>query len=339
VRLATGARVTGLETTGPGGGVRGAEITRDDDGTADRVACHAAILATGGFEWHGARRERHIPVPLRAFGGPPTNEGDALALAESAGAALEALEHAWMMPMVQIPGETLGGRPFYRSLVTERGIPRSILVNAAGARFVSEALPYNELVRAFHRRDRAGGFPNARAWLVFDEAFRRRYSILQVRPGEPLPDWVASGATPGELAQRTGIDAEGLGASIVLWNAMCRHAGDELYARGESPYESYYGDPALLPENPTLGPLDEPPFHAFEVLPGTIGTKGGPRTDPDGRVLRPDGGAIDGLYAAGNAAAGWLADAYPAPGATLGVAMTFGFRAGRHAGDRAAARG
>ena len=67
------------------------------------------------------------------------------------------------------------------------------------------------------------------------------------------------------------------------------------------------------------------------MLPGTIGTKGGPRTDPDARVLRGDGSPVAGLYAAGNAAAGWLADAYPGPGATLGVALVFGRRAGRHA--------
>jgi 3-oxosteroid 1-dehydrogenase len=235
------------------------------------------------------------------------------------------------MPMVQVPGEALGGRPFFRSLVTERGIPRSILVNAAGARFVNESLPYNELVRAFQRPDDRGEFPNARAWLVFDEGFRRRYSLLQVRPGAPVPDWVARGDTPAALAAATGIDGDGLEASVVLWNAMCRHGEDELYGRGESPYDRYYGDPELLPANPTLGPLDEPPFYAIEVLPGTIGTKGGPRTDPDGRVLRGDQSPVAGLYAAGNAAAGWLANAYPGPGATLGVALAFGRRAGRHA--------
>ena len=146
-----------------------------------------------------------------------------------------------------------------------------------------------------------------------------------------MPDWVARGETPTALAAATGIDGEGLEASVVLWNAMCRHGEDELHGRGESPYDRYYGDPELLPANPTLGPLDEPPFYAIEVLPGTIGTKGGPRTDPDARVLRGDGSPVAGLYAAGNAAAGWLADAYPGPGATLGVALAFGRRAGRHA--------
>jgi 3-oxosteroid 1-dehydrogenase len=67
------------------------------------------------------------------------------------------------------------------------------------------------------------------------------------------------------------------------------------------------------------------------VLAGTIGTKGGPVTDATAAVLTEAGTPIEGLYAAGNAAAFWTGDAYPAPGATLGIAMTMGYIAGRHA--------
>jgi 3-oxosteroid 1-dehydrogenase len=335
VTLLRGARVTALETDAENG-VTAAQLTTN--GATRTVRCRAVVLATGGFEWSDDLRAEHLRVPVRAYGSPPTNTGDHVALARGAGAVLDAMEHGWMMPMVQVPGEAVGGRPFFRSLVTERGIPRSILVNAAGARFVNESLPYNELVRAFQRPGPAGDFPNARAWLVFDQGFRERYSLLAVRPGAPLPDWVARGATPAALAAATGIDAGGLEATLARWNSACHNGRDAEFGRGESPYDRYYGDPALLPGNPTLGPLDAPPLHAIEVLPGTIGTKGGPRTDPDARVLRADGTAVGGLYAAGNAAAGWLADAYPGPGATLGVALVAGRRAGRDAAHRATAR-
>jgi len=343
VVLVRGARLTALQST-PDGGVAGGEIAfaspASEDPPADPAAvairCNAVILATGGFDWSDDLRARHLDVPVQAFGSPPTNRGDAVALASGAGAALDGMSNGWMMPMVRVPGEELGGRPFYRSLVTERGIPRSILVNAAGARFVDEALPYNELVRAFQRADAGGGFPNARAWLVFDEGFHRRYSLLAVRPDAPVPDWIARGESLADLASTTGIDAAGLERAVARWNAQCDDGRDRDFDRGEGAYERYYGDPELLPANPTLGPIDEPPYYAIEVLPGTIGTKGGPRTDADGRALREDGTPVAGLYAAGNAAAGWLADAYPAPGATLGVAMVFGLRAGRHAAAHAA---
>jgi len=82
-----------------------------------------------------------------------------------------------------------------------------------------------------------------------------------------------------------------------------------------------------------LGPLREPPFYAVPVHLGVGGTSGGPRTDGDGRVLRADGTAVPGLYAAGNAAAGPLGSAYPGTGATLGAALVTGARAGRAAAE------
>ena len=59
-----------------------------------------------------------------------------------------------------------------------------------------------------------------------------------------------------------------------------------------------------------------------------------PGEEADGRVLAASGTPVPGLYAAGNVAAFWTGDAYPAPGATLGIAMTFGYLAGRHAAAR-----
>jgi succinate dehydrogenase/fumarate reductase flavoprotein subunit len=64
---------------------------------------------------------------------------------------------------------------------------------------------------------------------------------------------------------------------------------------------------------------------------GTTAMSGGPRTDADARVLDLDGAVIDGLYAAGNAMAGVTGAIYGGAGGTIGPAMTFGFRAGRHA--------
>jgi 3-oxosteroid 1-dehydrogenase len=333
VTLATGTRITGLRIEQ--GAVTGAELTAGE--CSATAAADAVVLATGGFEWNAELLARELPVPVTGLGGPPTNTGAAVALARAAGAALEGMAHGWMMPMIQVPGETLQGRPFFRSLVTERGLPRSIIVNAAGERFANESLPYNELVREFQRPGEDGGFPNARAWMLFDAGFHARYSLPGVQPDAPVPAWVARGDTPAALAAAVGARAGGLEATVAEWNAMSAAGRDERFGRGESPYDRYYGDPELGARR-NFGPLDEPPFYALEVLPGTIGTKGGPRTDRDGRALRPGGSPIGGLYAAGNAAAGWLADAYPAPGATLAVAMTFGYRAGRHAAAIGATR-
>ena len=76
----------------------------------------------------------------------------------------------------------------------------------------------------------------------------------------------------------------------------------------------------------SIGSVSEPPFHAVEIRSGTLGTKGGARTDADGRVLDAGGDPIAGLYAAGNAMAAVTAMVYGGGGGTLGPAVVFGYR-------------
>ena len=67
-----------------------------------------------------------------------------------------------------------------------------------------------------------------------------------------------------------------------------------------------------------------------KVVPGCLSTKGGPRTDGDGRVrsIAGNGSVIEGLYAVGNCSASAFGMAYPGAGGTLGQGLMFGFRAG-----------
>jgi 3-oxosteroid 1-dehydrogenase len=288
------------------------------------VGATAVVLATGGFDWDRELRARYHPAAQRASGAPPTNTGDGLRIATDAGASTDNLAEGWWMPMLAIPGETLLGEQFYRSLIRERGLPRQIMVGAAGRRFVNEALPYNEIGKALHRQD-------GPAYLVFDEGYRARYPMPGLARNGAVPGWVACGRTPGELAGRIGVDPTTLARTVRRWNAACAAGADPDFGRGTGAYQRFCGDPGVSP-NPSLGPLDQPPYYAAEVLAGTIGTKGGPVTDTDGLVLRGDGRPVTGLYAVGNAAAFWTADGYPGPGATLAIAMTMGYRAGLHAG-------
>ena len=54
-------------------------------------------------------------------------------------------------------------------------------------------------------------------------------------------------------------------------------------------------------------------------------------TDEHARVLRADDRPVAGLYACGNDMDSLMAGVYPAPGITLGPALTFGHLAARHA--------
>ena len=107
---------------------------------------------------------------------------------------------------------------------------------------------------------------------------------------------------------------------------------DEAFGRGESAYDGWSGDQSQYPGvGATLGPIDEGPFYAVEILGSCLGTSGGPRTTPDGAVVGADGALIDGLFAAGNAMASPTGMIYGGAGGTLGPALVFGFRAGRAA--------
>jgi len=220
------------------------------------------------------------------------------------------------------PGVVRGGAPLALFDVA-RGMPGTLIVNQDGRRFVNEAVPYNDFPRAFGAFDplRLDFANRAPAWQVFDHALKEAIPMLSLRPGEPAPAWVAQGATVRALAARLGIDADALDETVRRFNT---HA-----ARGEDP--EFRRHELGLQQAPPLRALDAPPFYALAIYPGTLGTNGGPRIDADGRVLRPDGSAVPGLYAAGNTAANAFGWAYPSGGGTLGNAMTFGYRAGRHA--------
>jgi 3-oxosteroid 1-dehydrogenase len=342
VAVRAGARLVEVRL-GADGAVAAAGVSRG--GTTVQVAACAVIIATGGFDWDRRLRRRWHPAPQQASGAPPSNTGDAVRIAARLGAAMDNMAEGWWMPMLAVPGEELDRKPFYRSLIRERAVPRQIMVNSAGLRFADEASPYNDVGKAMHLRGADGGYPNDPAYMIFDDGFRKRYPLPGLAPGGDVPGWIPRAGSLRELAARIGVDPGGLERTVGRWNDACAKGEDPDFGRGGNAYDRYGGDPAAHP-GPNLGPLDEPPYHAVRVLAGTIGTKGGPVTDENAVVLRAargpgaaGGEPIPGLYAVGNAAAFWTGDAYPAPGATLGIGMTMGYLAGRHAAAWLARRG
>jgi succinate dehydrogenase/fumarate reductase flavoprotein subunit len=206
-----------------------------------------------------------------------------------------------------------------------------VIVDSRGRRFADEAQNYNDFGRALHEFDPAAmSFPRVPAWMVFDASYRARYSIGPLRRREPDPPWLARGDDVEALAARIGVPGGALRATLARFNELAAEGVDRDFGRGEYAYDRYMGDPRA--EHPVLAAIERPPFYALAVLPGCLGTKGGPRTDADGRVLRALGGeAIPGLYAAGNAAASPFGLAYPGAGGTIGPALVFGTRAGEAA--------
>jgi succinate dehydrogenase/fumarate reductase flavoprotein subunit len=317
-----------VELIGSAEGITGVRINHGGKDIQVR-ARRGVILGTGGFEWDPQLVDAYLRGPMRGAVSPPNNTGDGLRMAMAHGADLANMGEAWWVPIVQIPGDTLGGRPRSRSVRLERTRPRSIIVNRAGRRFLNEAGEYNSMAGPFHHLDPRAGYLNDPAWIVFDAQHLKRYGFLGVDPDGPAPDWFNESASLDDLAAKLGIDPGGLVRTVDAWNTNVAAENDPDFGRGASAYDGYWGDPsAATPALQTLGPLDTAPFYAVPVAVGAMGTKGGPRTDRDGRVLHVSGKVIPGLFAAGNAMAGVTGKAYGGAGGTLGPAMTFGYRSG-----------
>ena len=218
--------------------------------------------------------------------------------------------------------------------IIERGKPGVIAVRADGRRFVNEADGYHDFVAALLAATPEG--EPARSWLVCDDRFLRRWGLGVVKP-DPVParHWRRSGylksaPTIEELASICGIDPR-LADTVAAYNAGAREGRDSQFGRGWSAYNRYQGDPARAP-NPNVAPIERAPFHAVEVMPGSFGSFAGLRTDGAARVLRGDGSAIAGLFAAGADMASIMGGHYPAGGINLGPAMVFGYLAALAAG-------
>ena len=288
------------------------------------------VLASGGFERDAALSRAFLRIPTPAQTGAPGAKGDGLRMAMSVGADLGSMSEAWWAPTIHVPGDEISGEPLYRLILNERSRPGSLMVDSTGHRFVNESQNYNDVGRSMHTFD-AGSFSFTRlqSWLVFDQQYRSSYLIGPVMPTDPDPEFFCRAETISELASQMDIDPEVLEETIEDFNVGARRRSDQQFGRGETEYDRALGDPQA--DHPNLRPLEEGPFFAVRVHAGTLGTKGGPRTDGDGRVRHIDGGVIPGLYAAGNAAASFLGLAYPGAGGTLGPAITFGVLAGEAA--------
>jgi 3-oxosteroid 1-dehydrogenase len=313
--------LTGLLTSD--GWVTGVRVTRHGQ-PAVILARRGVLIATGGFERNPAMRAEYQrqPVGTDWTVGSPGNTGDGIVAGHEAGAALDLMDDAWWGPSIP-----LTGGPFF--CLAERSLPGSILVNAAGQRFVNEAAPYVDAVHAMYDKH-TDDKPHIPAWLITDQRYRNSYVFAGLPPRRPLPRrWYAAGtvfraATLADLAGQVGISAEGLAETLQRFNGFARSGKDEDFGRGDSAYDRYYGDPRCRP-NPNLAQLAQPPYYAIKIVPGDLGTKGGLRTDERARVLRHDGSVIARLYAAGNASAAVMGHSYAGAGATIGPAMTFGY--------------
>jgi 3-oxo-5alpha-steroid 4-dehydrogenase len=265
-------------------------------------ARHGVVLAAGGFVFNREMMREHAPGyrgGLRL--GTAGDDGSGIRLGVEAGGATGHLDRVTLWRFLTPPAAMLGG----------------LLVDRDGRRVCDESRYGAAIGDAIQRS------PGRRAWLLLDadllaEARRQVrsqtlwFQRLQVR-WLLTADRVAAPALD-LVARKAGVDAAGLAATVA----------------------AYHTDPGKPAE--FVRPLARPPYSLIDfsvrgraAAPAPMLTLGGLRVDEEtGRVLRPGGEGVEGLYAAGRTAVGVCSRSYVS-GLSLADCVFSGRRAGRSA--------
>lgn len=323
------------------GRVVGVIVERDGRRTSIR-ARSGVIVNVGGYSHNEEFRRTHgrAPVNRSWTNANPGDTGEIVEGMMALGAATEHLDAAWWVITSQnVDGSwpegavAKDGQVFRFLHHLDLSLPYSIMVDQAGRRFCDEAGSYMEIGERMLDRHAATG-KAVPAWVIFDARHRRYYPWGSMPPGKTPKSWIDSGymkkaATLDALAAACGIDAAGLHDEVGRYNGFCRAGVDEDFGRGGRAFDRAHGDPSVAP-NPNMGPIEDAPFYAVAMYPADVGTAGGVVTDRYARVVRTDGGVIDGLYAIGNSAAPVFGRSYPGAGASIAASFTFGYVAALH---------
>jgi fumarate reductase flavoprotein subunit len=238
------------------------------DGTVERLACDALILACNGYGGNPGLVRELLPAMAEAsFGGHVGNDGSAIAWGRRLGARLADLggyqgHGSWIIPQ---------GALMTWAAMMEGGVQ----INAQGQRFHNENHGYSEA--AVEVLAQPGGI----AWNVFDTPV---LDLLQT-----FPDFVEAQANG---ALRSFADEAGLAAHIGCDETALR----ATLAAIEPGVPDRFGR--------TIKRKLAAPLHAVKVTGSLFHTQGGLDIDEQCRVLREDGTPLPNLLAAGGAARG-----------------------------------
>jgi 3-oxosteroid 1-dehydrogenase len=337
-------------------------VVADNQGAEVNIrARKAVVFGSGGFTLDGDKSLNYLRGPVFAGCGVPTNTGDFVDIGIALGAELGNMNQAWWLqcPLeLALESPSLPGAdvwmPFGDSM---------IIVNKYGNRFMTEKITYNERGQSHFTWDPGKReYPNLVQFMIYDSGVAQKEAQWPFRWPVPMPgddsDLVISGETWEELVEnlstrleeargkrsvsaRIGPDVvladdflEQLQATVERFNQFAESGIDEDFDRGSRAIErAWHGPPREESmDNPTMYPFaGEGPYYCIMLGAMTLDTKGGPVTDTGARVQHVNGGAIEGLYAAGNCAASASGQAYWSAGGTLGPALAFGYLAGRNA--------
>jgi len=307
-----------------------AGVLAEDDRSGEPIQANAkaVIIATGGFgdnlEWIKKYTGYEWGRDLQSFRIPGL-VGDGIRMAWEAGAAPTEMR---MELIYLMPGEL-------EPELAETFRQPHLLVNLLGDRFMNEEIMPNPSFtgNAISKQKKRSAF------LIFDENIKKHMesvgfdSFHDVFPFTKVSDldtliknafkvgykdvFVADSLE--ELANETGIDPDGLKATVEEYNGFCDKGFDPIFNK----------TPKLL------RPIKTPKYYVGKFLPGAYGSLGGIKINYKTEVVNKDWKKISGLYAAGTDACSIYGDTYVfiLPGNTMGFALNSGRIAGENAAE------
>ena len=303
-------------------GVHGVRVKQN--GKTTDIMAQCVVLAAGGFQANVEWRTRYLGPSwdLAKVRGTRFNTGDGLRMALDIGAAPYGQWsgcHAvgWERNAPEF-GDLAVGDAFQK-----HSYPFSVMINAAGERFVDEGADFRNYTYAKYGREILKQ-PGQFAWQIFDTQVRHllrdEYRIKQVTKvtADTLEELVGKleGVDPGKALQ-----------TLTAYNAA---------VRTDVPFNPNVKDGRRteglnLPKSNWANQLSQGPFEAYAVTCGITFTFGGIRITKEGQVMDVDQIPIPGLYAAGEMVGGIFYHNYPG-GTGLISGSVFGKIAGTTAG-------
>ena len=278
-QIETNAKVTTL-TVGDDGAVNGC-IAERTDGSTITVNAKSVILATGGYAASSdlVYKYSNGTITTKLTSCAATSTGDGLALAENVGGSLINLDQIQVHPL----GDPIDDCGCVSEFVGNwLSATEYMFVNKEGKRFINEdntryAISMAELQQT-----------DGQMWLIVDSSAIAGDDTRSELIDKLLSDGHSVKAdTLDELAEKIGVDADTLKATVEAYNAGMTSGKDEF---GKATSE----DSTIL----------QAPFYASLRTPTVHYTMGGIQIDTGAHVLNADGNTIPGLYAAGEVASG-----------------------------------
>jgi tricarballylate dehydrogenase len=316
IEVRYGVRATGLVVED--GCVVGVRATVD--GVEQELRAESVVIASGGFEANAELREEHLGAgwSRAKVRGTPYNTGDMLAAALEIGAAKGGDWATCHSVQWDAESEQNESNRELTNRLTRQSYPLGILVNREGQRFLDEGADFRNYTYAKYGKEILKQ-PDAIAYQVFDAELR---PMLRAEEYEMPGVSEVQADSLAELAERTGMSAEGLQATVDAFNASIDRSKtfDPTVKDGRAAA-------VRPPKSNWAAAIETAPFYAYPVTCGITFTFGGLRGDLEGRVLTEDGQPIPGLLACGEALGGLFSVNYPG-GSGLAAGMVFGRRAG-----------